>query len=78
MAGKLKMWFQCIAVVASLLALIYVTDSQDDETVGTAHEVVPGWIWWTMVIFIWLSVLSTLQSGWIYIQSASSFLLKSA
>ena len=78
MAGKLKMWFQCIAVVASLLALIYVTDSQDDETVGTAHEVVPGWIWWTMVIFIWLSVLSTLQSGWIYVKSASSFLLKSA
>jgi len=63
MAGKLKMWFQCIAVVASLLALI-------------AQEVVPAWIWWTMVIFIWLSVLSTVQSGWIYIKSASTMLFK--
>ena len=76
MAGKLKMWFQCIAVVASLLALIYATDSHGGEATQTAQEVVPAWIWWTMVIFIWLSVLSTLQSGWIYVKSASSFLFK--
>ena len=76
MAGKLKMWFQCIAVVASLLALIYATASQGSETVQTDQEVVPAWIWWTMVIFIWLSVLSTLQSGWIYVRSASSFLFQ--
>jgi len=74
MAGKLKMWFQCIAVVASLLALIYGNGSHGSAEPQTAQEVVPAWIWWTMVIFIWLSVLSTLQSGWIYVKSASSFL----
>ncbi len=78
MAGKLKMWFQCIAVVASLLALIYASEKIEGATVQTAQELVPAWIWWTMVIFIWLSVLSTLQSGWIYVKSASSFLFKEA
>ena len=77
MAGKLKMWFQCIAVVASLLALIYATGNGAEEQ-QTAQAATPSWIWWTMVIFIWLSVLSTLQSGWIYVKSASSFLLKDA
>ena len=76
MAGKLKMWFQCIAVVASLLALIYTTGGAANEAHSSAQEAVPMWIWWTMVVFIWLSVLSTLQSGWIYIKSASSFVLQ--
>ncbi len=80
LAGKLKMWFQCIAIVACFLALIYTSDAQAHpqssgvESVGGAAELVPVWIWWTMVVFVWLSVLSTLQSGWIYIKSASSVL----
>jgi CDP-diacylglycerol--glycerol-3-phosphate 3-phosphatidyltransferase len=75
MSGKLKMWFQCIAVVASLLALIYVSTGGSDHA-STAQQLVPAWVWWTMIAFIWLSVLSTLQSGWVYVKSASSFLLK--
>jgi len=78
MAGKLKMWFQCIAVVACLLALIYTSGDHGRDEIQTAQEVVPAWIWWTMVIFIWLSVLSTLQSGWVYVKSASSFLFENA
>ena len=77
MAGKLKMWFQCIAVVACFLALIYVNaEKSDDAALPTvlAQTLVPSWIWWTMVVFIWLSVWSTLQSGWIYVQAAAKTL----
>ena len=79
MAGKLKMWFQCIAVVACFLALIYVDAATSSPqppdqaalSAASAQALVPVWIWWTMVVFIWLSVWSTLQSGWIYVQSAA-------
>ena len=77
MAGKLKMWFQCIAVVACFLALIYVNAEKSDDAASPlvlAQTLVPSWIWWTMVVFIWLSVWSTLQSGWIYVQAAAKTL----
>lgn len=65
MAGKLKMWFQCIAVVSCLLALIYNQ---------SADQLVPAWIWYTMIVFIWLSLWSTVQSGWNYVQIAAKLL----
>ena len=84
LSGKLKMWFQCIAISASLLTLIFVANAQGGELTNSAPDQpvaageigghVPAWIWWTMVVFIWLSVLSTLQSGWIYVRSASGYL----
>ncbi len=66
MAGKLKMWFQCIAVVFSIVAL--ALNSADSEA-G-----LPAWLMWTMTISIWVSVLSTLHSGVLYIFGAARFM----
>jgi CDP-diacylglycerol--glycerol-3-phosphate 3-phosphatidyltransferase len=73
MAGKLKMWFQCIAVVSCLLALIY-NQSAEQAAVEAGATIVPSWIWYTMIVFIWLSLWSTVQSGWNYVQIAAKLL----
>lgn len=70
MAGKLKMWFQCIAVVACFLALITIQNS-DSSTV-------PTWLRFVVAISVWLSIASTLHSGWLYVKSAKDFILPSA
>ena len=62
MAGKLKMVFQCIAAGASLLVLSYGT-----------HPT-PGWLDWTLVVFVWLAVVSTVYSGFEYVVVAARFL----
>jgi len=59
-AGKLKMVFQCAAVVASLWALSYQT------TTGQA----PLWVAWPLMVLVWLAVISTLQSGTGYVWHA--------
>lgn len=75
MAGKLKMWFQCIAVVSCLLALIYNSSAEVSALANTsASTSVPAWIWYTMIVFIWLSLWSTVQSGWNYVQIAAKLL----
>ena len=76
MAGKLKMWFQCIAVVSCLLALIYnnADSAISDEVQQSASTNVPAWIWYTMIVFIWLSLWSTIQSGWNYVTIAAKIL----
>lgn len=61
-AGKWKMLFQCVAIVASLLALVYGSDHQQD------------WLQWTLVGSVWLAVLSTVYSGVIYIFAAARHL----
>ena len=50
MAGKLKMVFQCAAVVTSLIVLMM--------TEGTE----PAWLIWTLHILVWLSIISTIHS----------------
>lgn len=57
MAGKLKMVFQCVAAVASLLAL-----SQGDA--------VADWLSVTLLASAWLAVLSTIWSGAGYVIQA--------
>jgi len=75
MAGKLKMWFQCIAIVSCLLALIYNNSADHESATKLAvTESVPAWIWYTMIVFIWLSLWSTVQSGWNYMQIAAKLL----
>ncbi len=75
MAGKLKMWFQCIAVVSCLLALIYNNSAEAAAAANqSAAASVPAWIWYTMIVFIWLSLWSTVQSGWNYVQIAAKLL----
>ncbi|MCI0360543.1 MAG: CDP-diacylglycerol--glycerol-3-phosphate 3-phosphatidyltransferase [Planctomycetaceae bacterium] len=64
MSGKLKMVFQCAAVVASLLALYHY------------HLPVtqPTWLKWALPISVWLAVISTVWSGLEYIVAAARIL----
>ena len=61
LSGKLKMVLQCAAVVASLLALMY------------GRHATPPWLQTSLVIFVWLALLSTVQSGLTYIVAAAKF-----
>ena len=65
MAGKLKMWFQCIAAVACLLAL-----QEAGRTPGENNDGVPVWLNWTIIVSVWLAVGSTLYSGYQYVMVA--------
>lgn len=58
MAGKWKMLFQCVAVVASLIVL------QQGESA-------PAWLAWTLFVSVWLAVISTVYSGGIYVVAAT-------
>lgn len=59
-AGKLKMVFQCAAVVASLLALILAAN-------------LPDWLPSAVIICVWVAIISTIQSGLEYVISAAKF-----
>ncbi len=70
MSGKLKMVFQCAAVILSLIVL-----QRPSLQVGSrAMEItIQPWDAWmiAMVVMIWVSVLSTVHSGWLYVQLAA-------
>lgn len=68
MSGKLKMVFQCIAVVASLIVLRRL------QIIGNRTAVLPPWLYWTLHISVWVAVLSTVQSGLEYIVAAARML----
>lgn len=57
-SGKIKMVLQCIAVVASLLAL-------------SRGEARPPWLDYTVLGSVWLAILSTVQSGAVYVLAAA-------
>ncbi len=61
MAGKLKMVFQCVAVVISLLVLMY----GDREP--------PFWLTTALVISVWVAVISTIYSGVGYMLAAARY-----
>jgi len=61
MAGKLKMVFQCVAVVISLLVLMY----GDREP--------PFWLTTALVISVWVAVISTIYSGVGYTLAAARY-----
>ena len=63
MAGKLKMVFQCAAIIASLVMLMYGTDAA------------PDWLRWVLPTLVWLAVLSTIYSGLEYVFVAGKYLL---
>ena len=65
MAGKLKMWFQCIAAGAALVAL--ALNAHGNE--------IPTWLMITMVISTWVAVASTLHSGYLYVIAAKDILI---
>jgi CDP-diacylglycerol--glycerol-3-phosphate 3-phosphatidyltransferase len=68
MAGKLKMVFQCVAVVASLVAL------ENLRQAGSPLAPLPAWLFWTLHISVWLAVISTVYSGLEYIVAATRIL----
>ncbi len=66
--GKLKMVFQCAAVVMSLLAL------QHFATAGDATTPLPSWLHWSLIISVLAAVISTIWSGAEYIYAAARIL----
>lgn len=68
LSGKLKMVFQCAAVVASLLALRHFQQS------SSASAQLPDWLNWSLFISVWLAVISTVYSGLEYIVAAARIL----
>jgi CDP-diacylglycerol---glycerol-3-phosphate 3-phosphatidyltransferase len=57
-SGKLKMVFQCIAAGACLVYL----DCLGLDRTSTA----PDWVRWSMIVSVWVAVLSTIYSGLAY------------
>ena len=57
MAGKLKMWFQCVAIPACLLWVILAPQE-------------PAWLYYLMVVSVWGTLLITIYSGLLYIVAA--------
>lgn len=72
-AGKWKMVFQCAAVVASLLALREGVTESRTLWYGSATSL-PVWLYWSLFITAWLSVVSTVQSGVDYIFKAAELM----
>ena len=74
MPGKLKMVFQCFTAGAALYVLFRVqrmtgTEGKSlEEILNTGATV---WLWWTLQFSIWLTILSTLYSGVIYVIAAT-------
>ena len=70
MAGKLKMVFQCLAVGASLVALMKI---QSGSKISMQEN---AWLFWTLHLSAWLAVLSTIYSGLEYVVIAARTLRK--
>jgi CDP-diacylglycerol--glycerol-3-phosphate 3-phosphatidyltransferase len=70
MAGKLKMVFQCLAVGASLVALMKI---QNGSKISMQEN---AWLFWTLHLSAWLAVLSTIYSGLEYVVIAARTLRK--
>lgn len=64
-SGKLKMGFQCAAAIA---ALLYLSLLPYESQMPCAH-ILPS-ILWIMVVSVWITVFSTIQSGIMYINRA--------
>jgi len=71
MMGKLKMVFQCVAAVASLLMLWH----GQHLVIGPAEaNTPPAWLYWMLHISVWLAVISTVYSGLEYVWAAARIL----
>ncbi len=69
-AGKLKMGFQCVAVGSCLVAMAMLPVEGYSE--------LPGWLKLVLIASVWLSIGSTLYSGWLYILAAAEHFKTSA
>ncbi|MEX2176119.1 MAG: CDP-diacylglycerol--glycerol-3-phosphate 3-phosphatidyltransferase [Pirellulaceae bacterium] len=79
MSGKLKMVFQCVAVVASLLALRHWQEASL-QNAGLAETTLPlpQWLFWTLHTSVWLAIVSTIWSGLEYIVAAARLMSREA
>jgi CDP-diacylglycerol---glycerol-3-phosphate 3-phosphatidyltransferase len=71
MSGKLKMVFQCIAVVLSLLILRHWQLASG--TSGVLAQP-PAWLSYSLILSVWLAVFSTVYSGLEYVIAAARIL----
>ncbi len=71
MMGKLKMVFQCAAVVASLLTLRYWQLRPAGDVNWFPG---PGWLFCALYASVWLAVITTVYSGLEYIVAAARIL----
>ena len=74
MSGKLKMWFQCFAIGSCMVALAIHQPSDTQAANEGMFPGIPMWLGWTIIVSVWLSIFSTLHSGWIYVKAAGQFL----
>lgn len=77
MPGKLKMVFQCVAAAASLYALHRIQMMGADATLESLKAAPTTWLWWTLQIAVWLTIVTTLYSGIIYIFAAARMMRES-
>jgi CDP-diacylglycerol--glycerol-3-phosphate 3-phosphatidyltransferase len=70
MMGKLKMVFQCMAVVASLLALRHWQLAPP----GSTATALPTLLFFALQASVWLAIISTVYSGLEYVVAAARIL----
>lgn len=63
-SGKWKMVFQCLAVGAAMVCLMY----------AQSLAAIPAWLFWTQLLSAWVAVLITVYSGVEYIVAAAKFM----
>ncbi len=68
-SGKWKMVFQCGAVAASLARLWHYGYKG-----GMWRETPPEWTTWSLRLFVWIAVIMTIYSGWVYVRRALDLL----
>ena len=61
MSGKLKMWFQCVAIPACLLWVILAQCAEPCQ---------PVWLDFLMIISVWGMLFTTIYSGLLYVIAA--------
>ena len=71
MPGKLKMVFQCFTAGASLYALYRVQRLGESGTLQQLLDGPAAWLYWTLTVSIWATILITLYSGVIYVIAAT-------
>ena len=80
MSGKLKMWFQCVAIAACLLWVIFA--QQHPVPMQTKYfcwvfsgkaflfPLQPDWLYYVMIVTVWGTLLTTIYSGLLYVIAA--------
>jgi CDP-diacylglycerol--glycerol-3-phosphate 3-phosphatidyltransferase len=70
-SGKWKMVFQCAAVALSLWRLWYY--QFDGQQMAWGHTP-PSSVTWILRLIVWVAVLMTIYSGWVYVRRAADLL----